>query len=94
MGEGSFGLRDTNKMNMISHQAVCPDFDGVTVGTFLKPVEVTPEIGVFFEDVLLVVPPLSDLVGVTDNGGTSETSHWGQATADERRGASRRRGHT
>jgi hypothetical protein len=69
MSERPLGLGNANKMDVIAHQAVSPNFDGIAVFAFPKPGEVTPEIGILFENILLVVSPLGDLVGIIDDGG-------------------------
>ena len=75
-GEPSLSFRDANKVDMVPHQAVGPDIDRVAGGAFVQPSKVAPEIGILFEDGLSVVPPLGDLVRVTDDGGAGETGHW------------------
>ena len=81
-GKGPLGFGDADKVDVVGHQAVSPDSHSVAHGVFLEPVEVTAVIGLDLEDWLVVVPPLDDVVGVTDDDGAGDASHWGQATAD------------
>lgn len=69
-GERASDHRDADVMDVVPHQAVGPDLDGVAVGAFLEPGEVAPEIGLLFEDGLVVVATLGDLVRVPDDSGT------------------------
>jgi hypothetical protein len=68
-GERPLGFGDTDKVDVIGHQAEGPDLKEKTGDVFSKPRKVATEIGIFLEDGLLVVPPLGDLMGVTDDGG-------------------------
>jgi hypothetical protein len=62
-------------MDVVWHEAVGPDFDVIAIGALPEPSEILPKIGVLLENGLLVVPPLSDLMRVRDEGGTGEPSH-------------------
>jgi hypothetical protein len=68
-GKRIFGLRNADKMDVVRHQAVGPDLDVIAVGALAKPGQIPPEIGLLLEHFLLIVPPLGDLVRVTDDGG-------------------------
>jgi len=68
-GQGILDLGDADEVDMVGHQAVGPDVDRVARGVFLKPIEVAAIIGLGLEDELVIVPPLDDVVGVTDDGG-------------------------
>ena len=66
-GEGPLDSWDADIMDMVRHQTVGPDFNRIADGAFPKPSKVESEILFRFEDPLLVVPPLGNLVRVTDN---------------------------
>jgi hypothetical protein len=74
-GERSFGFGDTDEVDVILHQAIGPDLDGIAVGAFPQQGKVAPEIGLLLKDPLTVVPLLGNLVRVADDGGTGETGH-------------------
>ena len=74
-GKCLVGLRDANEVNMVWHQAIRQDLDGVAGSTFPKADKVVPEISVLLEDTLTIVPPLGDLVWVTDDGGAGKSGH-------------------
>jgi hypothetical protein len=59
------GPRDADVMDVVCHQAVGPDVEGVAPRVKPEPVEIAAVVGVLFEDDLLVIAALGDLVRVT-----------------------------
>jgi hypothetical protein len=70
-GKGIFGLRDADKMDVVRHEAIGPDFDVISIGALLEPTQIPPEIRFLLKHLLLIVPPLGDLMRVPDDGGAS-----------------------
>ena len=68
-GQGALGLGDAYEVDVVGHQAVGPNVHRVARGVFMEPVEVAAVIGLGLEDGLVVVPPLDDVMGVTDDSG-------------------------
>jgi hypothetical protein len=72
---------------VVWHKAVGPDLHGIARGIFLEPVEVAAVVGIGFENRLVAVPPLDDVVGVIDDGGAGEASHYDRLPPMDARGA-------
>lgn len=89
-GEGVVGPRDADVMDVVCHQAVGPDVEGVAPRVKPEPVEIAAEVGVLFEDNLLVIAALGDLVRIPEDDGAGESGHVANQTSDDMR---RKRGH-
>ena len=74
-GQGILGPGDADEMDVVGHKAVGPDVYSVSRLVFPQPIDIAAIIGLGLEDGLVVVPPLDDVVGVTDDGGAGETGH-------------------
>jgi len=72
-GIGSGGHAD--KMDMIRHEAVCPDFEAVLPGILGEPAQIVGVIVRMAENGLPVVASLRDVVRVTDRNGTRNSWH-------------------
>jgi hypothetical protein len=69
MGERPLGLRDANEMDMVRHQAIRPNIDGIAIGVFLKPTQIMLIVLGIFEDCLSIVTTLGHLVWKSNDCG-------------------------
>lgn len=59
------GIRHGNKMNMVAHQAISPDFQTILPTVFLDPPEIFLPVPVVLEDRLAKIPALCDMMRET-----------------------------
>ena len=74
-GKGSFFFGDTDKVNMISHETIGPDFKTVFLTIFLKPMKIMFEVIIIIENGVLIVTPLGDMVGIINSYGSCYSWH-------------------
>jgi len=68
-------LGNTNIMNVVGHQAVGPDVEGIALGAVRRQVKIAPIILAFFEYGLIVVATLGNLVGMPGNCQSGKPGH-------------------
>src|SRR5208337_1363795 len=74
------GLRDNDKVNMIGHQAICPDRDLLCAAELGHELEVVLVVFLTEECLLSAVAPLGDMVRHARSYHTSQSSHGGKLT--------------
>ena len=79
------GLRDNDQVNMIGHQAICPDRDLLCAAESRDELEVVLEIFLTEERLLSAVFPLGDMVGHARSYHTCQSSHGGKLTRPQLR---------
>ena len=62
-------------MNMIEHQAIRPDIDGIFLGILRQPLQIELSILRREKDILPVIPALGDMVRYADSDRSSDTWH-------------------
>lgn len=75
LGQGFRGLRHDNGMDMIRHQAIGPDIEAVFPGIPAEPLPVLGVIIFFDENDTPVIPPLGDMVGITNGNSPGLPRH-------------------
>jgi hypothetical protein len=68
-------LGNAYHVDMVRHEAVCPDVQIALGGILGEKIQVLSEISRFCEDRLPVIPPLCDVVRVSDGYGTGYSWH-------------------
>ena len=79
------GLRDNDQVNMIGHQAICPDRDLLCAAESRDELEVVLVIFLTEERLLSAVSPLGDMVGHARSYHTCQSSHGGKLTRPQPR---------
>ena len=79
------GLRDNDQVNMIGHQAICPDRDLLCAAESRDELEVVLVIFLTEECILHGVSPLGDMVGHARSYHTCQSSHGGKLTRPQPR---------
>ena len=79
------GLRDDDQVNMVGHQAICPDRDLLCAAESRDELEVVLEIFFTEERLLSAVSPLGDMVGHARSYHTCKRSHGGKLTRPQHR---------
>ncbi len=79
------GLRDNDQVNMIGHQAICPDRDLFCAAESRDELEVVLVIFLTEERLLSAVSPLGDMVGHARSYHTCQSSYGGKLTWPEPR---------
>ena|SRR5271157_5333938 len=79
------GLRDNDQVNMIGHQAICPDRDLLCAAESRDELEVVLVIFLTEERLLSAVSPLGDIVGHARSYHTCQSSHGGKLTRPQPR---------
>ena len=74
------GLRDNDQVNMIGHQAICPDRDLLCAAELRHALEVVRVVFLTEECLLSGVPSLGDMVGHARSYHTCQSSHGGELT--------------
>ena len=72
-------------MNMIGHQAICPDRDLLRAAEMLHELEVVLVVFLTEERLLSAISPLSDMVGHASSYHTRQSSHGGKLTRPQPR---------
>ncbi len=72
------GLRDNDQVNMIGHQAICPDRDPLCAAELRDELEIVMVVFLTEERLLSVVSPLGDMVGHARSYDTCQSSHGGK----------------
>jgi hypothetical protein len=79
------GVRDNDQVNMVGHQAICPDRDLLCAAESRDELEVVLEIFFTEERLLSAVSPLGDMVGHARSYHTCKRSHGGKLTRPQHR---------
>ncbi len=79
------GLQDNDQMNMIGHQAICPDRDLLCAAELRHELEVVLVVFLTEERLLSAVSPLGDMVGHVRSYHTCQSSHGGKLTRPQPR---------
>jgi len=79
------GLWDNDQVNMIGHQAMCPDRDLLCAAESRHELEVVLVIFLTEERLLSAVSPLGDMVGHARSYHTCQSSHGGKLTRPQPR---------
>jgi hypothetical protein len=79
------GLRDNDQVNMIGHQAICPDRDLLCAAELRHELEVVLVVFLTEECLLSGVSPLGDMVGHARSYHTCQSSHGGKLTRPQPR---------
>ena len=79
------GLRDNDQVNMIGHQAICPDRDLLCAAELRHELEVVLVVFLTEERLLSAVSPLGDMVGHARSYHTCQSSHGGKLTRPQPR---------
>ena len=79
------GLRDNDQVNMIGHQAICPDRDLLCAAESRDELEVVLVIFLTEERLLSAVSPLGDMAGHARSYRTCQSSHGGKLTRPQPR---------
>jgi len=79
------GLRDNDLVNMIGHQAVCPDPDLLCAAELRHELEVVLVVFLTEERLLPEVTPLGDMAGHARSYHTCQSSHGGELTPPQPR---------
>jgi hypothetical protein len=74
-GKGIGGGGHTDKVDMIWHEAISPDFEAILPGILGEPLQIVDVIVRIAENTLAVITTLRDVVGVTDRNGTRHSWH-------------------
>lgn len=74
-GKCLLSSRHTDEMNVVIHEAVCPDLEGIAITVFLEPFKVLQKIAISLENRVTIVSALSDMVGVSGGYDASYTGH-------------------
>ena len=78
------GLRDNDQVNMIGHQAICPDRDLLCAAESRDELEVVLVVFLTEERLLSAVSTLGDMVGHARSYHTCQSSHGGKLRARKR----------
>ena len=79
------GLRDNDQVNMIGHQAICPDRDLLRAAELRHELEIVLVVFLTEERLLSAVSPLGDMVGHARSYHTCQSSHGGELTRPQPR---------
>ncbi len=79
------GQRDNDQVNMIGHQAICPDRALLCVAELRHELEVVLVVFLTEERLLSGVSPLGDMVGHARSYHTCQSSHSGKLTRPQPR---------
>ena len=79
------GLRDNDQVNMIGHQAICPDREMLCAAELRHEFEVVLVVFLTEERLLSAVSPLGEMVGHPRSYHTRQSSHGGKLTWPEPR---------
>ncbi len=79
------GLLENDQVNLIGHQAICPDRDLLCTAELRHELEVVLVIFLTEERLLSAVSPLGDMVGYARSYHTCQSSHGGKLTRPRRR---------
>jgi len=74
-GKGSFFFRDTDEMNMISHETIGPDFKTIFLTVFFKPMKILLKVIVIVENRVLIVATLGYMMGIINRYGSRYSWH-------------------
>ena len=79
------GVRDNDQVNMVGHQAICPDRDLLCAAESRHELEVVLVVFLTEERLLSAVSPLGDMVGHVRSYHTCQSSHGGKLTRPQPR---------
>ena len=74
-GKGIGGGRNADKVDMIWHEAISPDFEAILPGIQSEPLQIVGVIVRIAENTLAVITTLRNVVRVTDRYGTRHSWH-------------------
>jgi len=62
-------------MDMVRHQAIGPDIDGIPIRALLQEGEIVAIVVIRSKDILLIVAPLDDMMGVAGDNTAGQAGH-------------------
>jgi hypothetical protein len=64
-----------DEMDMVGHQALCPDFQSILFGIFGQPGKIVHPVPGCQENVMLVLAPLGDMMGPPGKNDSGLATH-------------------